>query len=186
MAVIDYVDETRPETRELVAAIKERRGEQLLNLDRMLLHSPPFAEGWNALLRNVRTRLSLPGKLRELAICAIAVINRADYEFRQHAPEFLAEGGSQRQLEALKSEDGRIIRQHFDATELDVLQLTDEMTRMVQVSAKTLEKVRKSLDNDRQLTEIIGVIATYNMVSRYLVALGIETEQPTERIPAHD
>jgi len=176
MPVIDYVADTQLDAMDLVSSIRERRGGQLLNLDRMLLHSPAFAEGWNHLLGNVRTRLSISGKLRELAICRIAIINRADYEFLQHAPEFLKAGGSQQQLAALQSEDNRAGQHNFDDTERAVLQLTDEMTRAVRVTNPTLEKAREVLDNSQQLTEIIGVIATYNMVSRYLVALGIEPE----------
>ena len=51
-----------------------------------------------------------------------------------------------------------------------------EMTRMVEVTAATMAAVRAALANDRHLVEIVGVIATYNMVSRFLVALGVEPE----------
>jgi alkylhydroperoxidase family enzyme len=40
--------------------------------------------------------------------------------------------------------------------------------------------VRGQLDDDRQLVELVGVVAAYNMVSRFLVALGIEPEGPAE------
>jgi alkylhydroperoxidase family enzyme len=36
--------------------------------------------------------------------------------------------------------------------------------------------VRSALRNDQLITELVGVIATYNMVSRFLVALGVESE----------
>ena len=39
---------------EVVAAIRQRRGGQLLELDRLLLHSPAFAAGWNDFLGKVR------------------------------------------------------------------------------------------------------------------------------------
>ena len=39
-----------------------------------------------------------------------------------------------------------------------------------------MQAARKGLENDRQLNELVGVIATYNMVSRYLVALGVGVE----------
>ena len=35
---------------EIVAPILARRGGKLLNLDRILLHSPAFARGWNSFL----------------------------------------------------------------------------------------------------------------------------------------
>lgn len=44
------------------AAVRARRGGGPLNLDRVLLHSPPLAAGWNAFMGTVRTGLSLaPG-----------------------------------------------------------------------------------------------------------------------------
>ena len=49
---------------DLVNAIRQRRGGELLNLDRMLLHSPAFARGWNGFLGEVRTGLALSPKLR--------------------------------------------------------------------------------------------------------------------------
>jgi alkylhydroperoxidase family enzyme len=98
MARIPYLPADLREPADLVDAIRARRGGRLLNLDRMLLYSPPLAAGWNAHLRAVRTQLELDPKLRELAICAVAALNGADYEFVHHAPEFLAAGGSEHQL----------------------------------------------------------------------------------------
>jgi AhpD family alkylhydroperoxidase len=177
MRVIPYQPQDIDEPRELVAAIRARRGGRLLNLDRMLLHSPPLAAGWNGYLRAVRTELSLPPKLRELAICAVAVLNRADYEFSQHAPELLKAGGTKAQLDALAcSGTAPFDPATFDATERAVLALTFEMTRTIDVAAATMAAVRAALPDDRQVVELVGVIATYNMVSRFLVALGVEQE----------
>jgi alkylhydroperoxidase family enzyme len=39
-----------------------------------------------------------------------------------------------------------------------------------------LAAARASLPGDRELVELIGVIATYNMVSRFLVATGVTME----------
>ena len=177
MSVIPYKPKDLAEPRELVAAIRARRGGTLLNLDRMLLHSPPFAEGWNGFLRAVRTELTVSPKLRELAICVVALLNHADYEYRHHAPEFLRSGGTAAQLAAL----GRVGSKDldlttFDAAERAVQALAVEMTRNVEVSATTTGAVRAALADDRHVVEIVGVIATYNMVSRFLVALGVEPE----------
>src|SRR5690606_30107179 len=88
MPRIPYVPADLTEPRAIVAAVRARRGGTLLNLDRMLLHSPEMAAGWNAYLGAIRTQLLLSPKLRELAMCVVAVLNRADYEFGHHAPEF--------------------------------------------------------------------------------------------------
>lgn len=164
---------------ELVVRIRARRGGKLLNLDRMLLNSPPFAHGWNTHLGAVRGELALSLRLRELAICAVAVLNGADYELAHHAPELLRSGGTARQVEALKSlQFGPEAADLFDPTELAVLRLTSEMTRNVKVSDATFAEVRSRLSDARQVVELVGVVATYNMVSRFLVALEVDPEEP--------
>lgn len=177
MPVVPYKPEDIQEPCELVDAIRARRGGILLNLDRMLLHSPALATGWNSFLGAIRNDLDIPAKLAELAICTVAILNGADYEFIQHSPEFLKAGGKETQLVALQqidfiSPDSLI----FDAAERAVIQLSVEMTRSVQVKDATMTVVKETLKNDQHLVELIGVIATYNMVSRYLIALGIEPE----------
>jgi len=114
--------------------------------------------------------------LRELAICAVAKFNRAEYEWLQHAPEFLAAGGTQPQLDAMQdinSAAGNAAM--FNNLERLVLQLTKEMSLNIEVEPATMIELRAHLP-DREVAEIVGVIASYNMVSRYLVALGIEPE----------
>ena len=162
---------------DLVAAIRARRANgSLLNLDRMLLHSPPIARGWNTFMGSIRKDLDVAPLLRELAICAVAKLNRAEYEWIQHAPEFLAAGGTQSQLDAMQDiERATDNTTAFNELERLVLTLTREMSRSIAVSVATMDSLRANLP-DREVAEIVCVIASYNMVSRYLVALGIEPE----------
>ncbi len=170
------IDLAQPE--DIVNAVRARRGGTLLNLDRMLLHSPAFAKGWNGFLGAVRTQLELSPRLRELAMCAVAVLNGADYEFHHHAPELIKAGGTQAQVDALrKLKEGVADLGPFNAEEQAALRLTVEMTQSVQVSDDTFAAVRSALGNEQLVVELAGVIATYNMVSRFLVALGIEPEE---------
>ncbi len=170
-------DESQRGLEDIISAIKSRRPEgKLLNLDRMLLNSPAFARGWNELIGGVRTQLALSPKLRELAIMAVGVLNGADYECAQHRPEFLAAGGTTEQLAALvnvsaASRNAKL----FDESEQATLMLAYEMTRSVAVRKGTLVRVRAVMP-DRQVVELVGTIASYNMVSRFLVALGIQLE----------
>jgi alkylhydroperoxidase family enzyme len=174
MTRIPYADPDAVSDRELVEAILKRRGGKLIDLDRMLLHSPALAKGWNAHLGQVRTQLGLSDKLRELAILAVAVINGADYEFQQHQPVFINGGGTQAQVEALHDVDAALADTAiFDADERAVLALAAESTRRVQVSDAAFAAARQALGSDQAVVEMIGVIATYNMVSRFLVGLGI-------------
>jgi alkylhydroperoxidase family enzyme len=174
MARLPYMPADLAEPAELVAAIRARRGGSLLNLDRMLLHSPALAGGWNAYLRAVRNELSLDPLLRELAMCAVASLNGAEYEFIHHAPVFLAAGGTQEQVEALRNPE-QPRPGVFDARGAAALQLTLEMTRQVRVADATFAAVRAAL-GEQATVELVAVIAAYNMVSRFLVALGVEPE----------
>jgi alkylhydroperoxidase family enzyme len=177
MPRIPYKASDLAEPKEIVDAIRTRRGGSLLNLDRMLLHSPAFAKGWNAFLLEVRTGLTLAPRLRELAMCVVAVLNGAEYEFLHHAPEFIKAGGTRSQVDALRNpeiacDDASL----FDAAERAAMRLTIDMTRNIEVGEETFAAVRKTLAGDQQVVELVGVIATYNMVSRFLVALKVEPE----------
>jgi alkylhydroperoxidase family enzyme len=162
---------------ELVSAIRKRRGGQLINLDRMLLHSAPFAKGWNAFLGEVRNNLALDPQLRELAMCGVAVINKAEYEFLHHAPVFIQAGGSQSQVDAMRAiGQSPMPSGLFNQIQEDAIELTIQMTRSVDVDEILMLRLQAALGNT-QLVELVGVIATYNMVSRFLIALQVTPEQ---------
>ena len=134
MARIAYVDETtHPEAAPLAERIRTERGGKLLNLYRMLLNSPPVAEGWLKLLTAIRQQCNLSGRYRELVILRIAVLNDAPYEFGQHVPFAKSEGITDSQLEALRQP---VIDTQFDAIECAVLAYTDAMTRDIRVPSR--------------------------------------------------
>lgn len=173
MARLDDMDESAAGVdAELLQAIRARRGGELLNLDRQLLHSAPLARGWNALLGELRGHTRVDGSLRELVILRVAVLNRAPYEFAQHAPVARAEGLSQPQLDALASWQDSAL---FSPRERAVLAYADAMTLQVQVPQPTFDALRAHLD-DRALVELTATVAAYNMVSRFLEALQIQVE----------
>jgi alkylhydroperoxidase family enzyme len=143
----------------------------------MLLNSPAYAVGWNGFLGAVRTGLSLDARLRELAICTVAVLTRAPYEYSQHAPEFLNAGGTQDQLDALQDVDAALQNSPlFDATEQAVMALAQAMTLHVQVPNACFAALQKVLPAPQQQVELVGVIAAYNMVARFLEALEVQPE----------
>ena len=172
MPRIPYKTDEEAGPPDLVAAIRKRRGGRLGALDRLLLYSPPFATGWNEMMGRVRNELDVPMPLRELAMCAVAVLNRAEYELHHHGPIFLAQGGTQVQLDALRQLPA-VDEASFDKTQRAVLRLALEMTRDVEVTDATFAAAQRALGDDRHLFELIGVIAAYNMVSRILVAVGV-------------
>jgi AhpD family alkylhydroperoxidase len=173
MARLTHVQEDSPGIdADLLRAIQARRGGTLLNLDRQLLHSAPLARGWNALMGAIRGQTQLDGALRELVILRVAVLNRAPYEFAQHAPVARAEGLTQAQVDAVADWSDSTL---FDARARDVLAYADAMTLQVQVPKELFDALRAHLD-ERELVELTATVAAYNMVSRFLEALQIEIE----------
>jgi len=160
---------------ELVAAIERRRGGRLLNLDRMLLWSEPLARSWNVFLRTLRQELSLAPKLRELAICVVARVTGADYEFHHHAPEFEKAGGSAAKVAALDNPDAAATSPLFDALEQNVIRYALASTRAVKVPDALFDTLTRQL-SPTELIELAAVVAGYNMVARFLVALQVPPE----------
>jgi alkylhydroperoxidase family enzyme len=177
MPRMPFVPVDLAEPRDIVDAVRARRGGTLSHLDRLLLHSPQLASGWNTFLGAIRTRLSLSPRLREIAMCSVAVLNGAEYEFFHHAPEFLKAGGTQAQVDAMRDvERASTNTQLFDDAERATLRLSLEMTRSVTVKDETFALAAKALKSHQAVIELIATIAAYNMVSRFLVALDVEPE----------
>ncbi len=172
MARLPYADLTQPEISDLVTQIETERG-SVIELYQMLLHSPAIAQGWLNHLTGVRQHSQLAGDLRELIIMRIAILNRAPYEADQHAPIALKEGLTQAQLDAL--DDWRDAKDIFSEKQRAVLAYTDDMTLNIQVPKDVYDAV-DHLFNEQLVVEITATIATYNMVSRFLEALQIHTE----------
>ena len=171
MARIPYADLAQPELGPLVERIVAGRG-SVLHLYQMLLNSPAVASGWLAHLNGIRLQTRLPGALRELIIMRVALLNNAPYEADQHAPIALKEGMTQAQLDDLPDWEHSTL---FNERERAVLAYTDAMTRTIQVPDAVFDALRSHYDN-QELVEITATIATYNMVSRFLEALQIHSD----------
>jgi alkylhydroperoxidase family enzyme len=179
MRIPDWTPERKPQPQDLVQAILERRGGALLNLDRALLWSEPLARGWNVYLKAVRTGLGASRQLRELGICAVALVTGAHYEYHHHAPDYLAAGGTQEALDALEAYVGagaQGVPQGLVGDEALVAQYAVQMTRDVKVDDALFAAMQQRFDAT-ELVEITAAIATYNMVARFLVALGVTPER---------
>ncbi|WP_330309482.1 MULTISPECIES: carboxymuconolactone decarboxylase family protein [unclassified Streptomyces] len=163
-------------TGEIAERIRERRGGTLRPLDRMLLHSPQLADGWNSLLGAVRQRIALSADIRELVILRIAVLNRAAYEWTAHEPEARRAGLDDTQLAAVRAENAAE-HPELDARHRRVIAYTDAMTRDVHVPEGLFDALRADF-SDMELVELTATVAAYNMVSRFLVALDVQPSEP--------
>jgi AhpD family alkylhydroperoxidase len=168
MARIPFADPDAADAADLAQQITTERG-SLLDLYRMLLHSPPIAAGWLKLLTAVRQQSRLPGALRELIIMRVAALNGASYEAAVHAAIALREGLTKDQLDDV-AEWWKSPR--FDRQQRAVLAYVDAMTRDIRVPDAVFAEVRRCFD-DRAIVELTVTIAAYNMVSRFLEALEI-------------
>lgn len=180
MRIPDWTPALKPQPQDLVDAILARRGGALLNLDKALLWSEPLARGWNTYLKAVRTELPTSRRLRELGICTVALLTGAHYEYQHHAPDFLAAGGTQAQLDALNrfvKTDPRGVPADPSLGVIDalVIRYAAQMTLDVKVSDEVFDALREHFDAT-QIVELTSAIATYNMVARFLVALGVTPE----------
>ena len=180
MRIPDWTPELKAQPAALVQAITDRRGGTLINLDRALLWSEPLARGWNVYLKAVRTELPTSRKLRELGICTVALLTGAAYEYHHHAPDFLAAGGTQAELDALAAvvahnPRATITEPGLGSVEKLVVQYAAQMTLDVRVSDDVFEALRVHFDTT-EIVELTSAIATYNMVARFLVALGVSPE----------
>ena len=159
----------------LVERLRTRHEGRLLDVERMLLHSPTLATAWDGFFGGIKNGLLLDARRRELVACAVGSLNGADYQFQQHAGPYLAAGGTPAQLEALAQPGAALDdADHFDAADRAILRLLIDMTLHVQVDDKVFAAARKAIDSDAAMVELVGVIAGYNLVSRFLVALRIE------------
>ncbi|MGB6105752.1 MAG: carboxymuconolactone decarboxylase family protein [Pusillimonas sp.] len=181
MPRVPFVSRNLAEPEELVKAIRLRRGGQLSELDRLLLHSPPFAQGWNTFLGQIRTKMKLDPKVREIVMCGVALINDAQYEYDGHLPELLKAGGTREQGEALRDPLAAMSNTAlFTKVERAAIRLYSEMTSNVRVNDATFEAAREALGNTQELVELVGTIAAYNMVSRFLVAMNLVEDDKSE------
>ncbi len=172
MARLPYPDLSRPDVAPVAERIKAERGGKMLNLYRMLLHSPPVADGWRAFLTAIRQQCQLPGRARELAILRVAVLNGADYEFNAHCPFAIKEGVTQAQLDEMRAGH---VPLDFTAADRAVLACTDAMTRDILVPEAVFDAVREHFP-DREAMELVATVAAYNLVSRFLVAIQVDHE----------
>lgn len=178
MARIGYADDSNPdpEFQKLVTQIKAERGGRMLNLYKMLLNSPPVAQGWLNLLTAVRKKTVLAGRYRELTILLVAIINGAEYERKAHVPYAKQEGLSDEQIDGLYAWKTATCYTEVDRA---VLAYTETMTQDVHVPDAVFAACSRHFDQ-REMTELTALVAAYNLVSRFLEALAIDPEKPAK------
>ncbi|KAK5709378.1 hypothetical protein LTR17_019833 [Elasticomyces elasticus] len=189
--------------------IRARRNPRpLIPLDLALLHNPAIADGYSSLMGAIRTQSSFPLALAELAICYVAVLNGAVYEWTAHAPIALKAGARREVLESvlegswkwkrveavpgekggegigMGGEGGGMGKMLVSADEEMVLEFTEQSTENVKVEEELMERLKQRW-TDQQVMELVITVGGYNMVSRFLVALDVTESNGGEmKMPA--
>jgi alkylhydroperoxidase family enzyme len=176
MRIPFWTPEAAPRDRALMDAILARRGGKLINLDRALLWSEPLARAWNVFLGAVRRELALAPRLREAAICVVARLTGAEYEFNHHWPEYVKAGGDDSLRARLDAPEKAAEDPAFSADERLAMRYAVAMTRHVKVPPGLFAELRSRF-TETEIVELTAAIAAYNMVARFLVALEVEDER---------
>lgn len=171
VALIDGQD--HPELSALIERLRGARGGRLLNIYRLMLHSPSVAGAWLDFNSAIRFHTDLDGQTRELAVMRVAILNGVDYIVRAHGPTYaLQEGLTPAQVEALSDWRASDL---FSRKHRAALGYVDTMTRDIDVPDIVFDALREHY-SERQVVELTVLIGAYNMHTRVLKALRIDPE----------
>lgn len=148
-----------------------------LNAFRMFSHAPELTGPAIELGLGVLGS-SLPVRLRELVVMAVAARTDCAYGIVQHRPIAEHAGLTVEQLAAvveLRPEDGE-----FDAVESTLLTATEELLTQHTLTEATLGTLRKHL-TDRQVVELITTVGYYTMLAGLLNGLGVDIDPVGEQ-----
>jgi alkylhydroperoxidase family enzyme len=174
MARVLLIEEKEhPELSELIAKIRGARGGRLINIYRLMLHSPALANAWFELNQAVRYGTEIDGQCRELAVIRVAILNKVQYVLRAHGPAYaLKEGLTPEQVDAVADWQSSAL---FSDKQRALLAYVDSMTRNIDVPDSVFIDVRKHF-TERQTVELTMLIGAYNMLTRFLQALKVDPE----------
>ncbi|KAF9063005.1 Alpha/Beta hydrolase protein [Rhodocollybia butyracea] len=175
-----------PKTSLIADKIRDRRGARgLTPLDGTLLHVPPIAEGWNTLLGAVRTKGNLAADVRELMILRVAAINHAAFEWIHHEHVARDAGLTTEQLYVIRDTSSLPSAGILSPLQTAALAFAHHSTSSVKIpedvtfalAAALRSSVSEKSDSESLtqdlLVESAAVVASYNMVSRFLVSLDV-------------
>ena len=159
---------------EIIQRVLARRGSfGLLALDRTLLHSPPITDGWHSFFGSINSATTLRIDLRKIAICRVALLNGAKYQWDGHAAALQAcEGFDEEKMNVVKT-IYPIDRGPLSLEQWVVLRYADVMTKNVVIDDVDFDAVKRAGFTPVEIVELTAIVAAYNCVSRFLVALDV-------------
>ncbi|MFR0352137.1 carboxymuconolactone decarboxylase family protein [Streptomyces sediminimaris] len=149
-----------------------------LNAFRMLSHAPPLTGPAIDLGLAVLRESTLPVRLRELVVLAVASGTRCTYLSVQHSPIALAAGVTPEQLAAIAEQ--RADGPELDPTESAAVTAAFEQVARHTLSEGTLAALRDHV-SDRQVVEIVTTTGYYVMLAGLMNGLAVDVDPSGER-----
>ncbi|TBU33668.1 4-carboxymuconolactone decarboxylase [Dichomitus squalens] len=171
-----------PGTDAVADAIRQRRvNGTLLDLDGVLLQDEGVASSWNinVFFGVIRDNNSLPATMRELFISRTGALNNAAYVWLQHELVGASVGLTLNQLGEIRLTPA-FASAHTPNSSLTpelnaAMVFVDFMTESVQVPQTVFNSLHKFL-NDTQMVDAVATVGGYNFVSRFVVALDVDSK----------
>ena len=174
MAAVAPIEEAPTEAlRDFYARVERAsRGLGVLNVFKVMAHSPELMESWWGMMAVALGRLRLDARLRELAILRLFQLTSCAYGFAHHVR-------IGRQI-GLSDEDIAELGSYTDSarfSELDklVLRYTDAVTTLDDEAAALASALRAHL-SEQELVELTFCIANWNLMAHLLLPLEVELE----------
>ena len=154
------------------------QGLGVLNIFKVMAHSPALMESWWRMMVVLLSRLELAARLRELAILRLFQIKRSPYGFAHHVRIGRQAGITDDQIAALESYAKSDL---FSPLDRLVLQYTDAVTNLDDNAPALAAKLRAEL-SEQELVELTFCIANWNLMAHLLMPLEIELEPATKEL----
>jgi len=161
-----------PDTRALFQKQEDSSG-RILNLFKVLAHSPKIVRDWSRLGTTLLRKGKLADDLRELAIIRVGELANSAYELTAHRAIGLSAGLSQEQVNDVANwQDSS----HYNEAEQAVLKYTDEVAIDVRASDETFAELQQHFSS-QEIVELTVSIGYYGMVVRALEPLQVDLEE---------
>lgn len=178
MSVVTMIEEPESaDVREFYQLLdRTSRGLGVLNVFKVMAHTPELMKAWWGMMTVLLTRLELPARDRELAILRLFQIKGGAYGFAHHVRIGKQAGITDEQISALSQHRTSIL---FDDHDRLLLRYIDAVTRLDSDAPAIAEEVKRAI-GERQLVELTFCIANWNLMALVLEPLQIEMEDATK------
>jgi alkylhydroperoxidase family enzyme len=158
----------------IVERIRQRRGPGgLWTLDRTTLHSPVFADAFNNFVGTIRSKTTVQADLRETAFLRVAALTNCWYEWEIHNPIANEAGVSKEAIDHGILYGGEENWRGLTEQQRIVAEYTDLVTNSGCCVDGFLVKKLKDFLSEKQVVELTGIIAGFNMVTRFIGGLNV-------------